>query len=94
MNIELEARNIIYKHTADVMAYTYHESKNNQELWEFMIEECGFIIAENFLDGEYTPMEYNAIRNEVAKILNGIFEPICEKEMMHELKQFVYEITK
>ena len=86
INIKLEAKNIIREHVAGVMACTYPEPKNNQELWEFMIEECGFILADYFREGKYTPMEYNALRNEVAKILNDIFEPICANETIQELK--------
>lgn len=71
-----EARSIIQRHTEAVMHCAHCEFDNERELFEFMMGECAFILTQDFLEGKYTPMEYNAIRNELAKLLNGIFMPV------------------
>ena len=73
IDINWEARKIIMAHTEGVMNCGCYEPKSNDELCQFMLHECAYILTEEFLEGKYTPMQYNAIRNEVAKILNGIF---------------------
>ena len=77
IDINYAARNIIHQHTKAFMSAANYEPESNEELWDCMLSECSFILTEDFIEGKYTPMEYNAIRNEVAKILNGIFAPIC-----------------
>ena len=79
-DINWEARKIISEHTEGVMSAAHYEPESEDELWQFMLQECAFILTEDFLKGKYTPMEYNAIRNEVAKLLNGIFAPVCYPE--------------
>lgn len=76
-DINWEARKIIARHTEGVMSCGSPEFESNMELWEFMLSECAFILTEDFLQGKFTPMEYNAIRNEIANILNAIFAPLC-----------------
>ena len=78
MDIEMEAKKIIMKHTEGYMSATSdYVPENNDDMWSTMISECSYILTENFLSGEYTPMEYNAIRNEIARILGNIFEKIA-----------------
>lgn len=74
---KLAAKRIICDHTAAYMASANYEPKDATELWDTMVQECSFILVEDFLNGEYTAMQYNAIRNELAKILNGIFKTAC-----------------
>lgn len=76
INVNWEARKIIMDHTNGVMSCCRPEFENNMELWEFMLSECSYILAEKFLEGNYNPMEYNAIRNEIARILDEIFDHI------------------
>ena len=76
IDVDLEARKIVADHTEGVMSCGSPEFEDNMELWEFMLSECAFIISEKFLEGKYNPMEYNAVRNKVAYILNKIFNPI------------------
>lgn len=77
-DINFEARMIIADHTEGMMSCTSsYEPESHMEFWEYMLSECAFILSEKFLDGNYTPMEYNAIRNELAKIINAIFNPYC-----------------
>lgn len=78
MDYNLQARIIIREHTAGFMSAAIYEPKDASELWETMITECSYILTENFLNGKYTPLQYNAIRNELANILNGIFAKACD----------------
>ena len=41
---------------------------------------CSNILTKDFIDGKYTPMEYNAIRNELGKLLWKLFEKHIQKE--------------
>ena len=79
MNIEFEARRIIAMHTAGYMASVNYVPESMHDMWENMIDECAYILTEKFLDGEYTPMQYNNIRNTMAKMLDDIFEPLCKE---------------
>ena len=78
MDYNLQARIIIRKHTAGYMSSAIYKPENATELWETMIQECAYILTEDFLNGKYTPMQYNAIRNELANVLNGIFAKDCK----------------
>ena len=74
-NAHFEARAIIQHHTCSVMNCGNYNPMNEDELYDFMLEECAYILTENFLDGRFTPMEYNAIRNELAQIIFELFNP-------------------
>lgn len=76
---KLAAKQIIAEHTAAYMSACIYKPDDATELWETMIQECSFILTENFLNGEYTPMQYNAIRNWLADIINGIFKEACDE---------------
>lgn len=78
-NIHVEAKDIIREYVGGLVQSSYYEPESNEELWVHMGAGCGAILADYFMEGVYTPMEYNAIRNEVARILDGIFEPICDE---------------
>lgn len=81
MNYSLEARNIIYKLTETFITGINFECDDNQTLYNRMAEECAFVLTEKLLDGTYTPMQYNAIRNELAKMLWNVFEKYINEEM-------------
>lgn len=81
MNYSLEARNIIYQHTEAFISGINFECKDNHTLYDRMVAECAFILTEKLLDGTYTPMQYNAIRNELAKMLWNVFEKYINEEM-------------
>ena len=85
LDAKYEARHIISTVTDNMIRSTNYEPANNDELYECMTEECANILTEDFLDGKYTPMEYNAIRNELAKVLWNIFEPHIQRE--HETNE-------
>ena len=79
-NIHLEAKKIIREYTGGCIQCTCYEPENNEELWIHMGAECGALLADYFMEGVYAPMEYNAICNEIGKILDEIFAPICNAE--------------
>lgn len=81
VNPKFEARNIIAEHTGAYMQSTESRPENNQELYEDMVEGCAFVLTEWFIDGKYTPMEYNAIRNELGKVLWDLFEKHINAEL-------------
>lgn len=68
------ARNIIYEHTAAMISAVTAEFKNDQVLYEYMVEECAFILSNKLIKGEISPMDYNAVRNKLAEMLWSIFE--------------------
>lgn len=74
MNYSYEARKIIHEHTVAMISSSEYNPESNEKLLEFMTDECAFILSEHFMDGEYNPMEYNAIRNELARLLWSLFE--------------------
>ena len=75
-----KAKYILQEHCASVMQCVYQEFSSNEEMYECMVSECAFILVTDFIEGKYTPMQYNAVRNELAKLLWGIFEPYVEAE--------------
>ena len=87
MNIEWEAKKILYEHTTSCMSCGEVEAKSNEELWEFMVDNCGYMVAENLLSGKYTPMQYIAVCNEVGRLLDEIFnEPINQERLAKRAK--------
>lgn len=80
MNVELEARDIIAEHTEGLMKSTHLERETNSELYDVMVEGCSFILTERLLEGKYTPMQYNDIRNVLGNMLWTIFEAHITKE--------------
>lgn len=74
MDALFHARYIIAQATDNMMRSTSYEPESNEQLYEFMTEMCSNILANDFVDGKYDPMEYNAIRNELGKVLWNLFE--------------------
>ena len=84
-----EARKILYEHTSAIMSACATEFGSNTEMLEFTTKECGYILTEYLLEGKYTPMQYNAIRNELAQLLWGVFQVHVEKETQADLDEFI-----
>lgn len=80
MDYNWEATKILNEHCAGVMSCATMEFETNEAMLEFTTEECAFILTEYLLEGKYTPMQYNEIRNELSALLWGIFGPHVEKE--------------
>jgi hypothetical protein len=79
MNHETEAKKIIYDHTTGYLYewYDTDEIINNMthdEMCEIIRDECGFILAEKWINGEYNTRDYFAIRNELGKLIDKITE--------------------
>jgi hypothetical protein len=85
MDYVYEAQSILYAHCEGVMSCATIEFENNRDMLEFMTQECAYILTERLLEGKYTPMQYNAIRNELSALLWGIFEPHIIKEDQDEI---------
>lgn len=77
---ESEAINILEEHTKAYMCAALPEFDTNKELYECVNEECAFILTQRFVHGGYTPMQYNAVRNELAKLLWRLFNPYISAE--------------
>ena len=73
IDIAWEATNIICKHTEAYMSGTEYKPNDAHELYETMVEQCSYMLTTKFLAKEYTPMQYNAIRNEIANQLFNCF---------------------
>lgn len=71
---------IIAEHTEAAMSSVKFEPKNNRELYEFMREECAFLLTQRLFDEELTPMEYNEVRNILADALWRIFKPFMDND--------------
>ena len=80
VDIKHEVRDILIKLTDDMMRSVSYEADNNEELYEYMTEGCAAVLVERFMDGEYSPMTYNTLRNELANVLWNIFKPHINNE--------------
>ena len=89
MDYRYEAEKILCEHTSAVMSSAHIEFESNQAMLEFTIQECGFILTQHLLDGKYTPMQYNAIRNELAPMLWKLFEPHIQEEDEQKRAEYV-----
>jgi hypothetical protein len=89
MDYIYEAHCILYEHCEAVMSSITTEFKTNEAMLEFTTKECAFILTEKLLEGKYTPMQYNAIRNELSALLWNLFEPHLKKERDDAITEFV-----
>ena len=71
-----EAKSILYAHTAAFISGIHYEPETADELCCTISEECGFILTERWLEGYYNPIEYNAVRNELARLIDERFQVI------------------
>jgi hypothetical protein len=49
-------------------------------MMEDVYENCAFILTNYLIEGKYTPMQFNAIRNELGKMIWNIFKTHIEVE--------------
>ena len=75
-----EASKILHENTNAYMQGVYAEYDSNRDMMEDMYNNCAFILTNYFIEGKYTPMQFNAIRNELGKMIWNIFKPHIEKE--------------
>ena len=89
MDYTYEAHKILYEHCEAVMTCVKLDFKTNEAMYEYTTKECAFILTENLLKGQYTPLQYNAIRNELSALLWNLFEPHLKKERDEGIAEFV-----
>ena len=76
VNIDVmeEVREIISIHTSSLIRDLEYTPESYRELYDFMVNDCGAILADHLVEHVYSPMEYNAIRNCLAKTLWELFK--------------------
>ena len=73
INIKVEATNIIVQHTDELIKCGTYNPNDSHELYDFMVDHCSRILVGKLLSKEFTPMQFNAIRDEVAHQLFDCF---------------------
>ena len=84
MDYAYEASKILCENTNAYMQSVYAEYDNNRDMMEDMYENCAFILTNYLIEGKYTPMQFNAIRNELGKAIWNIFERHIKVEEARE----------
>ena len=74
MDYAYEASKILCENTKAYMEAVHAEYDSNRDMMEDMYENCAFILTNYLIEGKYTPMQYNAVRNELGKAIWNIFE--------------------
>lgn len=88
MDYAYEASKILYENTNAYMQGVHAEYESNRDMMEDMYENCAFILTNYLIEGKYTPMQYNAVRNELGKMIWSIFERhIKVEEALEKVKQ-------
>ena len=80
MDYVFEANKIICEYTSGYLQGVVAHYNTNRDMMDDMYENCAFILTGYLIEGKYTPMQYNAIRNELGKMIWGIFESYVKKE--------------
>ncbi len=88
MDYAYEASKILHENTNAYMQAVYAEYDSNREMMEDMYNNCAFILTNYLIEGKYTPMQFNAIRNELGKAIWNIFERhIKVEEALEKVKE-------
>lgn len=90
MDYKREARKILHEHTTSCLSCGEVEVEDNEALWEFMVDNCGYMMAENLLEGKYTPMQYIAVCNELGKMLDDVFNEAINQERLAKRAKACY----
>ena len=85
MDYAYEASKILHENTNAYMQGVNAEYNSNRDMMEDMYNNCAFILTNYLIEGKYTPMQFNAIRNELGKMIWNIFKPYIEAEDVTEL---------
>lgn len=80
-----EAFTILHEHTVAYMNSVHAEFDTNEDMYERVTSECAFILTTRFTEGEYHPMQYNAVRNELASLLWELFGDSVDAEYKTKL---------
>ena len=70
---EWEAKDIFMRHSEAVMMCGRFEPNGNEELYNFTMQECSYILVNNLIEEKYDALQFNAVRNELGKLLNKLF---------------------
>lgn len=71
---EWEAREVLMKHNESLMQCGGAvEFDNANDLYEFTVEECAYILTTNLIEGKYDSLQFSKVRNELGKLLNKLF---------------------
>lgn len=88
MDYAYEASKILCENTNAYMQGVHAKYDSNRDMMEDMYENCAFILTTYLIEGKYTPMQYNAIRNELGKAIWNIFERhIKVEEALEKVKE-------
>ena len=88
MDYAYEASKILCENTNAYMQAVHAEYDSNRDMMEDMYNNCAFILTDYLIEGKYTPMQYNAVRNELGKMIWNIFERhIKVEEALEKVKQ-------
>ena len=79
-NAKDEAYIIIREHTNAYMQAVHAEFECSRDMMETMYAECSYILTSYLLEGKYTPLQYNAVRNELGAMIWNVFKPHIEAE--------------
>lgn len=80
MDYAFEAKKILCECTNGYMQGVIAHYNSNREMMEDMYNDCAYILTDHFINGDYSPLQYNAIRNELSKMIWKIFEAHVVKE--------------
>ena len=68
----MEAKDIIQEHIYAFILGAIAKPETERDLYKMMAEECAFILLERRLEGKYTPLQFNAVRNAIASLLSDV----------------------
>ena len=75
-----EAFDIFCEHTTTMVSGIHAEYDNTQDMLDSTTEECSFILVKRFEEGNYSPLQFAAVRNELSALLWKLFGPAIEAD--------------
>ena len=83
-----QALDILCEHNTAILSGIHCEFSSNEDMLDVTTEECAFILTNRLVEGKYTPMQFNAVRNELAELLWKVFGSSVEAEQKAERQMF------
>ena len=87
-NAKAQALDVLCEHNTAILSGIHCEFNSNQDMLDVTTEECAFILTNRLVEGKYTPMQFNAVRNELAELLWNIFGASIEAEQEEKKRVF------
>ena len=75
-----EADNIFCEHTTAMVSGIHATYDNTNDMLDSTTEECSFILVKRFEEGNYSPLQFAAVRNELSALLWKLFGTAIEAE--------------